>query len=96
MLRLENVSYYAPDGEEKEILKNVSLEIKDKFTVITGPNGSGKSTLAKIIAGIIKPTSGRIYLDGEDITDMSVTERANKGISFAFQQPVLLEPIRSI
>ena len=93
MLRLENVSYYAPDGEEKEILKNVSLEIKDKFTVITGPNGSGKSTLAKIIAGIIKPTSGRIYLDGEDITDMNVTERANKGVSFAFQQPVRFKGI---
>ncbi|MBS6477364.1 MAG: ATP-binding cassette domain-containing protein [Firmicutes bacterium] len=93
MLQLQNVSYYAPDGDEKEILKNVSLEIKDKFTVITGPNGSGKSTLAKMIAGIIKPTSGRIILDGDDITDLNVTERANKGISFAFQQPVRFKGI---
>lgn len=93
MLQLQNVSYYAPDGDEKEILKNVSLEIKDKFTVITGPNGSGKSTLAKMIAGIIKPTRGRIILDGDDITDLSVTERANKGISFAFQQPVRFKGI---
>jgi Fe-S cluster assembly ATP-binding protein len=54
----------------------------------TGPNGGGKSTLAKVIAGIIKPTSGRIYFDGEDITDLSITERAQRGISYAFQQPV--------
>lgn len=93
MLQLQNVSYYAPDGDEKEILKNISLEIKNKFTVITGPNGSGKSTLAKMIAGIIKPTSGRIILDGDDITDLNVTERANKGISFAFQQPVRFKGI---
>ena len=74
--------------QEKEILKNISLKIDDRFVAITGPNGGGKSTLAKIIAGINKPTSGKILLDGEDITDLSVTERANKGISFAFQQPV--------
>ena len=58
------------------------------LVVVTGPNGGGKSTLAKIIAGIIKPSSGKIILDGEDITELSVTERARKGISFAFQQPV--------
>lgn len=55
---------------------------------ITGPNGGGKSTLAKLIAGIVTPTSGQILLDGEDITGLSITERARKGISFAFQQPV--------
>lgn len=91
MLELKNVSY-TPDGE-REILKNVSLSISDRFVAVTGPNGSGKSTLAKLIAGIIVPTSGRIFLDGTDITDMSVTERAKAGISFAFQQPVRFKGI---
>ncbi len=90
MLELKNVSYEVTDetDDQKEILRDISLEIDDHFVAITGPNGGGKSTLAKLIAGIIKPTSGRIYLDGEDITDMSITDRAKKGISFAFQQPV--------
>lgn len=90
MLKLENVSFVVntEDSAEKEILKNVSLEIDDRFVAITGPNGGGKSTLAKIIAGIYTPTSGKIYLDGVDITNMSISERANLGISFAFQQPV--------
>ena len=85
MLELKNICYSV---SEKDILKDISLKIDDRFVAITGPNGSGKSTLAKIIMGIIQPTSGRIYLDGVDITDMSVTDRANAGISFAFQQPV--------
>ena len=85
MLTLENISYVV-DG--KTILRDVSLTISERFVAITGPNGSGKSTLAKIIAGIERPTSGKIYLDGVDITDMSITERAKNGISFAFQQPV--------
>ena len=76
-----------------DILNGISLEIDERFVAITGPNGSGKSTLAKIIAGIITPTSGKIYFDGEDITDMSITDRANKGISFAFQQPVRFKGI---
>ncbi len=89
MLELKNISFRAEgDSGEKEILKDINLKIEGGFNVITGPNGGGKSTLAKIIAGIITPVSGQILLDGEDITDMSVTERANKGISFAFQQPV--------
>ncbi len=87
MLELKGVSYVADDG--KEILKNINLVIEDaKFVVITGPNGGGKSTLAKVIAGIIKPTKGQIILDGQDITDWGITERAKAGISFAFQQPV--------
>lgn len=86
MLELKNVGFQAED--EKEILRDVSLTIEDKIVVITGPNGGGKSTLAKVIAGIMKPTSGQILLDGEDITDYSVTERAKAGISLAFQQPV--------
>lgn len=85
MLEFKNVSYSVSD---KEILKNIELEISDRFVAVTGPNGSGKSTLAKLAAGIIKPTEGRIYFNGEDVTDMSVTERARAGISFAFQQPV--------
>ena len=89
MLELKNISFTAEnDSGEKEILKNINLKIDNSFVVITGPNGGGKSTLAKIIAGILTPVSGQILLDGEDITHMSVTERANKGISFAFQQPV--------
>lgn len=90
MLKLENIYYKVG---EAEILNGISLEIDERFVAITGPNGSGKSTLAKIIAGIITPTSGKIYLDGEDITDLSITERANKGISFAFQQPVRFKGI---
>ena len=90
MLELKNISYEVSDeiDDSKEILRDISLTIEDHFVVITGPNGGGKSNVAKIIAGIIKPTSGRIILDGVDITDMSITERANAGISFAFQQPV--------
>ncbi len=89
MLELRNVSYQVEtDGVDKEIIKNVSLTIDERFTAITGPNGGGKSTLVKLIAGILKPTSGQMILDGEDITELNITERANKGISFAFQQPV--------
>ncbi|MBQ8738268.1 MAG: ATP-binding cassette domain-containing protein [Clostridia bacterium] len=94
MLKLENISFEVHTEEtHKEILKNINLEIEDGFVAITGPNGGGKSTLAKIIAGIYQPTSGRIYFDGVDITDMSITERANMGISFAFQQPVRFKGI---
>ena len=89
MLELRNVSYRVEnEGTEKYILKDISLTIEDRFVAITGPNGGGKSTLAKVLAGIIQPTSGQILFDGEDITNLSVTERAQKGISFAFQQPV--------
>jgi Fe-S cluster assembly ATP-binding protein len=91
MLEFQNVSYRTEDG--KEIIHDVSLQIQDRFVAITGPNGGGKSTLAKVIAGIIRPTSGRIFLNGEDITDLSITERAKAGISFAFQQPVRFKGI---
>lgn len=89
MLELKNVTYRVNDSlGEKTILDNVSLTLDERFVAFTGPNGGGKSTLAKVIAGIIKATEGRIYLDGEDITDLSITERAQRGISYAFQQPV--------
>lgn len=89
MLELKNICYEVDvENETKEILKNVSLTIDEHFVAITGPNGGGKSTLAKMIAGIIQPTSGQILLDGEDITNLNITQRARKGISFAFQQPV--------
>lgn len=89
MLELKNVCYEVDvENETKEILKDVSFTIDEHFVAITGPNGGGKSTLAKMIAGIIQPTSGQILLDGEDITNLNITERAKKGISFAFQQPV--------
>ena len=94
MLELKNISFTAENEDgSKEILKNINLTVEDGFSVITGPNGGGKSTLAKIIAGIITPTSGQIFLDGEDITNLTVTERARKGISFAFQQPVRFKGI---
>ena len=86
MLELKNICYEVEDN--KEIIRDISLQIEDHFVAITGPNGGGKSTLAKIIAGFVTPTSGQILLDGEDITGLNITERANKGISFAFQQPV--------
>ncbi|MBO5240409.1 MAG: ATP-binding cassette domain-containing protein [Clostridia bacterium] len=89
MLELKNVGYKVQDElGEKEILKNINLTLDERFVAFTGPNGGGKSTLAKVIAGIIRPTAGRIYFNGEDITELSVTERAHKGISYAFQQPV--------
>ena len=89
MLELRNISYEVEeDKESREILKDVSLKIDDHFVAITGPNGGGKSTLAKIIAGILTPTSGQIFLDGEEITGLNITERAKAGISYAFQQPV--------
>lgn len=86
MLELRNISYEVEDNIE--IIKNLNATFGNGFIAITGPNGGGKSTLAKIIAGIIKPTSGQILFNGVDITNMSVTERANLGISYAFQQPV--------
>lgn len=94
MLELSHISFAAADGDRnKEILNDVSLRVEERFVAVTGPNGSGKSTLAKIIAGILKPAEGKIYLDGEDITDLSVTERAHRGISYAFQQPVRFKGI---
>ena len=94
MLELKNITYRVSDERgEKTILDNVSLTLEERFVAFTGPNGGGKSTLAKVIAGIVKPTEGKIYLDGEDITDLSITERANKGISYAFQQPVRFKGI---
>ena len=86
MLELQNISFTAPDG--KDILKNISLTVDDRFVAITGPNGSGKSTLLKVIMGIVTPTAGRIILDGADITDLPINERANRGMGLAFQQPV--------
>ena len=96
MLTLKNVSFdVKDDGGEKGIIRDLSLSIDDhKFVVITGPNGGGKSTLAKLIAGIIKPTAGQIFFDDKDITDMSITDRANMGISFAFQQPVRFKGVQ--
>ncbi len=89
MIELQHLCYdVEQDGELKHILKDISLTIDERFVAITGPNGGGKSTLAKVIAGILPPTQGRILFDGEDITDLSVTDRARRGISFAFQQPV--------
>ena len=92
MLELKNICWTAPDG--REVLKDISLKISDdRLVAITGPNGSGKTTLARILMGIEAPASGRIFLDGEDITDLDVTQRAQKGISFAFQQPVRFKGI---
>lgn len=96
MLTLENVSFEVQaEKGQKEIIRDMNLTIDDhRFVVITGPNGGGKSTLAKLIAGIERPTAGKIYFDGEDITQKSITERANMGISFAFQQPVRFKGIQ--
>lgn len=96
MLELRNLSFAVEeDGVKKEILHDLNLTVRDRqFLVITGPNGSGKSTLARLIAGIEKPSSGQILLDGEDITEKSITERAKLGIGYAFQQPVRFKGIR--
>ena len=92
MLELRNVGYETDDN--KEILHDVNLTVQERFVAITGPNGGGKSTLAKVIAGIYQPTSGQILLDGVDITHMSITDRANLGMSYAFQQPVRFKGLR--
>ena len=96
MLELKDISFEVTgENEQKDIIRGINLKIdKKKFVVITGPNGGGKSTLAKLIVGIEKPTSGKIYFNGEDITDKSITERAKMGISYAFQQPVRFKGIQ--
>jgi Fe-S cluster assembly ATP-binding protein len=96
MLELKDISFeVAGENEQKDIIRGINLKIDEKkFVVITGPNGGGKSTLAKLIVGIEKPTSGKIYFNGEDITDKSITERAKMGISYAFQQPVRFKGIQ--
>lgn len=97
MLELKDVSFDVTDenGVGKEIIKNISLKIDDqRFIAITGPNGGGKSTIAKLIVGIYQPTSGQILFNGTDITHMSITDRANLGISFAFQQPIRFKGIK--
>lgn len=87
MLELKNIHWKTPEGEE--ILKGIDLTVPEgKLTVITGPNGGGKTSLAKIIAGLYKASEGSILYNGEDITHMSITDRAKKGIAYAFQQPV--------
>ena len=92
MLQLNHIAWTAPDG--KQVLKDVNLNVGDgKLVVITGPNGSGKTTLARLIAGIDTPKAGQIVLNGEDITNLDVTERASRGVSFAFQQPVRFKGI---
>ena len=98
MLELRNISFgVESEGQDKEIIRDVSLTLAEgKLAVVTGPNGGGKSTLARLIAGIEKPISGRILLDGEDITGWNVTERARAGIAFAFQQPVRFKGIQVI
>ena len=90
MLELQHLSFRVDaEGQDKEILDDINLVIPNgKLIAITGPNGGGKSTTARIIAGIEKPTAGRILLDGQDVTELGVTERARAGIAFAFQQPV--------
>jgi Fe-S cluster assembly ATP-binding protein len=95
MLELKHLSFAVPgETEAKEIIRDISLTVpKGKFVVITGPNGGGKSTLAKLIAGIEKPTSGEIILNGEDMTEKSITEHAHMGVSYAFQQPVKFKGI---
>lgn len=91
MLEIKDICF---ERDHKKILDHINLSLEEeKFYVITGPNGSGKSTLAKIIMGIVKPDSGQILWNGEDITSLGVDERAKKGISFAFQQPVRFKGI---
>lgn len=91
MLELKNICF---ERDNKKILDNINLTIDtDKFVVITGPNGSGKSTLAKIIMGIEKPDSGKILLEGQDVTELPINERAKLGMAFAFQQPIRFKGI---
>lgn len=95
MLKIQNLNFSVNDkGEKKDILKDINLSLeKGKLYVITGPNGSGKSTLAKLIMGILQPDSGDIVLNGEKINELSITDRSQKGISFAFQKPITFKGI---
>lgn len=95
MLKIQDLTFDVTEEKgQKQIIKGLNLDVDEgKFVVITGPNGSGKSTLARLIAGISAPTGGKIFFDGQDITDLSITDRANLGISFAFQQPVRFKGI---
>ncbi len=87
MLELKQVSWLLPEGDT--IIDDLSLVIpKGKLSVVTGPNGGGKTTVAKLLAGLIKPTSGQIFFEGQDITDLDITQRAKLGISYSFQTPV--------
>ena len=96
MLDIQHLSFAVTnEAAGKEILHDITLTVDSgRFVVITGPNGGGKSTLAKMIAGIEKPTAGKILLDGTDMTDLSITDRAKLGVSYAFQQPVRFKGIR--
>ena len=89
MLELKNLRLTAEDGQGKvDILKDVSLSVADgEFLVITGPNGGGKTSLAKTVMGLMQPSSGQIFWNGEEVTNLSITERARRGISYGFQQP---------
>lgn len=95
MLELKNITYKVSEhGQEKTILDNISCVFEDNcITAITGHNGSGKSTLMRIVMGIVKPTAGEIFFNGENITNLSIDERARKGINYAFQQPVTFRGI---
>ena len=86
MLEIQNIAW-SPEGEG--VIHDISLHVDSgKMIVVTGPNGGGKTSLAKLIAGINRPTSGKIIFNGEDITELDITERAKRGIAYAFQQPV--------
>ncbi|MDE6732532.1 MAG: ATP-binding cassette domain-containing protein, partial [Oscillospiraceae bacterium] len=86
LLEIKNLTWNLPDGTT--IVNDISFRTNGKLTVITGPNGGGKTSLAKLISGVEQPTAGSILLDGEDITALDLTERAKKGVAYAFQQPV--------
>ena len=94
MLELQNLVWELPDGGS--IINGISCKLGSRLTVITGPNGGGKTSLAKLIAGVEKPTSGRILLDGEDITDLDITGRARLGVAYAFQQPVRFKGLTDV
>lgn len=91
MLEIKDLYWTLPDGGP--IINGVSFKTRGKLTVITGPNGGGKTSLAKLISGVEQPTSGNILLDGDDITALDITERARKGVAYAFQQPVRFKGI---
>lgn len=98
MIELKELYYRVEDEKSNsnlEIINNLNLNFpKGKIIAITGQNGSGKSTLVKLLMGILKPTSGKILYNGEDISSLSISQRANKGITLAFQQPVKFKGIK--
>ena len=93
MIELQDVNWTLENG--KQVLKDINFTFQShRLSVITGPNGSGKTSLGKAIMGLLSISSGKIFLNGEDISGYDVTKRSDKGISYGFQQPITIKGMK--